>query len=189
MRGVLRILGGDRRVKRGFTLIELLVVIGIISMLIGLMLPAVQASRESARRMQCLSNMRQVALAMLNYADVNKGQLPVGAKGVNWCTWNHFLLPFLEENNRYQALNFGAGITYSDIGEENGKSYNNRAAFSSENSRLRCYTCPSDSPTEWIGSEVTWPKLNYVVCAGATALYPTNQKGWGGDGVQNAKKN
>lgn len=175
--------------RKAFSLIELLVVIFIIGVLLALMFPAVQAARESARRMECLNNMKQLALAMHNYADTNKALLPVGSKGINFCTWNHFILPFLEENNRYEMLNFSEGLKYSDIGEYEGKSFNNRAPFTSGTGRLKCYTCPSDMTNTWFSDDSTWFKLNYIVCAGATALYPTNQKGWDGNGIQSAVKN
>jgi prepilin-type N-terminal cleavage/methylation domain-containing protein len=66
---------GRNRISRGFTLVELLVVIAIIGVLIALLLPAIQAARESARRMQCTNNMKQLGIGCLNFESAKK-QLP-----------------------------------------------------------------------------------------------------------------
>ena len=86
------------RLRLGFTLVELLVVIAIIGVLVALLLPAVQAARESARRMQCSNHLKQIALASHNFEDTYKG-LPPLRIGDNWPTWAAMILPYVEQSN------------------------------------------------------------------------------------------
>src|SRR3954463_4521281 len=67
--------------RKGFTLVELLVVIGIIAVLIGILLPALGRAREASKSTACLSNIRQVSMAFMMYANDNKGYLPASARG------------------------------------------------------------------------------------------------------------
>jgi len=126
--------------KKGFTLVELLVVIAIIGILIALLLPAVQAAREAARRMACTNNLKQVGLAVQNFHD-STGDLPCAThnpqfKGKNrWERWSYIcvLLPFMEQDPLYEITVNGA---------ENGQ-----VPWSSNEStltRLDGMICPSD---------------------------------------------
>src|SRR5437879_1457920 len=104
---------GKRQKRAGFTLIELLVVISIIAILMSLLVPAVQKVREAAARTQCLNNMRQLCLAVLNY-ESGTGHLPSSGQGIDpgnvtnkfyekHSTWTQ-LLPFVEQEGAYRGM-------------------------------------------------------------------------------------
>src|SRR5262249_31424820 len=109
--------------RNAFTLIELLVVIAVIGVLIGLLLPAVQAAREAARRSQCINNLKQIALATASY-ESNVGIYPPGtfmtlltygpAQGRLITTSGPavHLLPYLDQSQTYNAINFSMNIFY-----------------------------------------------------------------------------
>jgi len=90
---------------QGFTLVELLVVIAIIGILIALLLPAVQAAREAARRMQCANHLKQIGLAIHNFESTNGAVPPAQTSGVGHATWLVHIMPFLEESTLYEILN------------------------------------------------------------------------------------
>ena len=93
-----------RTTRGGFTLVELLVVIAIIGILIALLLPAVQAAREAARRMQCLNNLKQIGLGILNYESANRSYPPGGIRNGYGISWWVRVLPYIEEDTIYQQL-------------------------------------------------------------------------------------
>lgn len=168
---------------RGFTLVELLVVIAIIGILVGLLLPAVQAAREAARRMQCSNNLKQLGLGAHNFADTSRGKFPAGCRDYNFMTWHTFILPYLEQSNRYQQMSisyvaYGAtsgtgGFVYDPSSLLEGGRYDrkqNIVAWGGENGGIPSYKCPSSPENVFrVGSNI-WPKFNYVGCAGQTAV-------------------
>lgn len=95
-----------REQRRGFTLVELLVVIAIIGILIALLLPAVQAAREAARRMNCSNHMKQLALSLHNYHDTFSVFPPGGRSNSNQLTWCVTILPYIEQKPLYDQFDF-----------------------------------------------------------------------------------
>lgn len=109
--------------NRGFTLIELLVVLAIIGVLVGLLLPAVQKVRESAARLQCANNLKQIGLALHGYANEHQGKFPRSSHGISQLesTWIYTLAPYLENVERIRIC--PVDPKKKDRLEEKGTSY------------------------------------------------------------------
>ncbi|MEN6407056.1 MAG: DUF1559 domain-containing protein [Thermoguttaceae bacterium] len=140
-----------RSSSHGFTLVELLVVITIIGILIALLLPAVQSAREEARRIQCINNLKQMGLAMHNYASLSGGYFPMGASGSTvTATYGHFahLLPFLELEPLYSQIQPKIALNQNPCS----------GSVTSWLIPISCYVCPS------------WP---YEVVYSATSSPPS----------------
>lgn len=128
--------------RTGFTLIELLVVIAIIAILVSLLLPAVQEAREAARRTQCRSNFKQLALAAHNYLDISQ-LFPPGQMRMNFQTAPTFrgytlfvyLLPYLEGTTLYEQWTFNGDPLTNTLGDAS-------TALSAQ--QIPLYLCPSD---------------------------------------------
>jgi len=154
-----------RRNHRGFTLIELLVVIAIIGVLIALLLPAVQAAREAARRSQCTNNLKQLGLAMHNYHN-SLGSFPPGRMDCCWGTWQVYILPYIEQQPLYNAYNFFGNSTTD--GADGGRfRYGGACNTTVTRSRISNLSCPSDSPNAPISSITSH---NYAVNFGNTSM-------------------
>jgi prepilin-type N-terminal cleavage/methylation domain-containing protein/prepilin-type processing-associated H-X9-DG protein len=144
----------------GFTLVELLVVIAIIGVLVALLLPAVQAAREAARRTQCTNNLKQVGLATANYLSAKSDILPSGAvqdqkfgtgvtgpyRGV---TFFVYLLPYMEQQAIYAQWDF------KDLAK------NSLTPTSPAGAQLANLLCPSDEPEARVVDFSTMPSGNH----------------------------
>jgi prepilin-type N-terminal cleavage/methylation domain-containing protein/prepilin-type processing-associated H-X9-DG protein len=176
--------------RSGFTLIELLVVIAIIGVLIALLLPAVQAAREAARRAQCVNNLKQLGIAIHNYVDLHRvippGRIwragppgpsfPTIFSGTPNTTWFELMLPQIEQGVLANAFNF-------DLGAEGfpGPGLAPAAGFFANSTvsgtRISTFQCPSDRQLmfqitpQYVGGLLSGPRLtkgNYAVSWGNT---------------------
>jgi prepilin-type N-terminal cleavage/methylation domain-containing protein len=163
------------RCRSAFTLVELLVVIAIIGVLVALLLPAVQAAREAARRMRCQNNLKQIALAMHNY-ESNHKTLPHGTNGC--CSprgdnWAIMLFPFVELKPLYDSMDHNGFLHNTPV---------NVAA--AQNNKLQTFICPSD-PDAWRPVMISFPSQSvspshaawYPVSMGPTHMGPNTTAG------------
>ncbi len=178
---------------RAFTLVELLVVIAIIGILVGLLLPAVQAAREAARRMQCSNNMKQIGLALHNYASTHNKFPPGNVSPLtvtNGCffggtggaffpgaPWSVQILPYIEQGNAYNQLNMAGSFpsAYGDVASTNLAAWT-PVTNSPLYSKIPGFQCPS-TPTGMLGwviqatvgapmPGVDATTMNYFACMG-----------------------
>jgi len=143
--------------RRGFTLVELLVVIAIIGVLVALLLPAVQSARESSRRTKCVNHVRQLALAMQNFHDVN-GKLPFAGSTVPVRqSWVSQLWPYFELGTLAGQYNYNVGFYQPPNTVQN--TLNGLLC-----TRIALYYCPSDRPNAmWQGDTYWRARGSYVV--------------------------
>lgn len=149
--------------RQGFTLVELLVVIAIIGILVALLLPAVQAAREAARRSSCQNNLRQIGLAAHNYHDAF-GTLPPGDMSPNRASAISRLLGFIEQSNKYNQFNWSTNI-HTDA--------SNAAARTQD---VKVFLCPSDAQQGWFlvtinGVDEKMGRCNYHANLGPQAWW------------------
>ncbi|MEA1950463.1 MAG: DUF1559 domain-containing protein [Planctomycetota bacterium] len=163
-----------QRDTRGFTLVELLVVIAIIGILIALLLPAVQAAREAARRIQCSNNLKQICLGMIVYEGshrsfpaggiVNESMIQIGHKtcpakapvesvGPGWAI---LILPHMEQLSLHEQFNFD--LPFSGIHWQYAVTAHNRGLQFSVNPAFQCASDPNSTPQV--------PNSNYYACGG-----------------------
>jgi prepilin-type N-terminal cleavage/methylation domain-containing protein len=170
-----------------FTLVELLVVIAIIGVLVALLLPAVQAARESARRAACLNNLRQIGIAVQNYADSHGGDLPPGGVTNGLCcstssgtSWTIEILPYLEQRTLFDRYDFKEINEASRDVNGDGK----------DNSWFRkqyvaVYVCPTDIDTDQLGNPssgpgagLEWARGSYRGVTGRSTGNPADDLHW-----------
>lgn len=157
--------------RRAFTLVELLVVIAIIGILIALLLPAVQAAREAARRMQCTNNLKQIGLALHNYESSHK-VLPPGYITSNTASTHTQILPYFEQSAAYDLFDFTVNINTHA---------NNLAAREQKLTGLQCPSHPGSPAFILAGTQCPngCGTTNYVQSLGNNANYATGDGPFG----------
>ena len=166
----------NRKSFSGFTLVELLVVIAIIGILIALLLPAVQAAREAARRSQCVNNIKQLVLACHNFHDKSR-EFPYGRKYDKWdtYTWTELILPYIEQTTVYEKYYTlpQRGFVAQYPGP-NGPIGDDAQLREARHTQINTFHCPSDGGP--YGNELHtaaygfW-RGNYRGCVGSGDMY------------------
>ncbi len=183
-----------RRTRRGFTLIELLVVISIIAVLASLIAPAVQTARRTARRAECGNNIRQIGLAMQNFASSNNGQLPNSIGTMNFANsagtplslavgWPIQIMPAMDGTAYVKNLKANALATGFDVGPVSNSGLGGPGR---ERVYFKGFTCTEDSVSDKVVgglsyvvnvggiSSALWPAVTNGVCVGDTIPGTTN---------------
>ena len=137
--------------RKAFTLVELLVVIAIIGVLVALLLPAVQAAREAARRTSCANNLKQLGIAYHNFHDT-MNELPPAAIGDQYATHFVLILPFLEQNNLYDQFDLTQPMTTGT----------NNQVLMYNSSVVKSFICPSVRGASNAMTELG-PATDYVI--------------------------
>ena len=168
-----------KSLDRGFTLVELLVVIAIIGVLVALLLPAVQAAREAARRSSCTNNLKNLALGCLNYESASK-KLPAGRKFDYWdsYTWTEYILPYIEQQAVYDLYWTLPDQTWvlptGGAPSSNGPIGDDEQMRRARTSPVPVFYCPSDRtplPNEIDTAAYGTLRGNYRGCVGAGDMY------------------
>jgi prepilin-type N-terminal cleavage/methylation domain-containing protein/prepilin-type processing-associated H-X9-DG protein len=143
----------QRKRSPGFTLVELLVVIAIIGILVALLLPAIQAAREAARRMTCQNNLKQMGLALHNHVAAKK-KFPIGVQQACYgCDhpwgWSAFILPYMEESGIFDSIMQSQGMKNQPTSPPNALASRNGPT----QKLIATYLCPSTTRYHWSRDE------------------------------------